>query len=112
MFEDLSDDDRMRLVRFACSFAWADLAVGARERAWILDLLERLELDEADREQAEAWLDHPPDEEELDPFEIPFEQRELFLAVLGKLVGADGKVDPMEVESYAILASLLNDDEE
>ena len=36
MYDELDWDDRLRLVRFACSFAWADLRVGEGERAAFL----------------------------------------------------------------------------
>ncbi len=111
MYDELEWDDRLRLLRFACSFAWADLRVGEGERAWLEGLIDALELDEESREQAEAWLEHPPGEEALDPAEIPEAQRQLFLDVLGRMVVADGSVDPMELESYALLAQLLGEGE-
>ncbi|MCC6527150.1 MAG: TerB family tellurite resistance protein, partial [Polyangiaceae bacterium] len=35
MLSKLSKTDRMRLMRFVCSFAWADLEVQNEERAYV-----------------------------------------------------------------------------
>ena len=43
-------------MRFVCSFAWADLEVTATERAFIVNLVERLDLDDAERDEVAKWL--------------------------------------------------------
>jgi hypothetical protein len=35
MFDALSRDERLLLLRFVCAFAWTDLEVTPRERAFV-----------------------------------------------------------------------------
>ena len=42
--DQLSRTDRLRLMRFVCSFVWADLQVRDRERAFVRKLADRLGL--------------------------------------------------------------------
>jgi uncharacterized tellurite resistance protein B-like protein len=105
--EDLDTEARMRLVGFLCSFAWADLEVQDAERAFVMKLLERFMLDPSEREQAELWLKVPPRPEEVDPTDIPADQRQVFLATTMQLVTADGQVSPAEMETLALFEKLL-----
>ena len=57
MFDALSRDERLLLLRFACAFAWTDLEVTAKERAFVRRLVERLELIGDEAEEVEGWLD-------------------------------------------------------
>jgi uncharacterized tellurite resistance protein B-like protein len=50
MLDQLDREDRLRLMRFVCSFAWADLEVQPEERAFVRRLIARLDLAE-DRAQ-------------------------------------------------------------
>jgi len=110
MLDMLTVDEKVRLVRFMCSFAWADLDVSERERRMIADLIRMLNLPEGVASEAEGWLDHPPDEEDLDPYDIPLEQRRIFVDAAARMVSADGVVDPMEVENFALFEALLGGD--
>ena len=56
-FSDLSTEDRRKLLRLVCSFAWVDHDVDPDERKFILKLIERMDLSELDRRDAIAWLD-------------------------------------------------------
>lgn len=105
--EDLDTEARMRLVGFLCSFAWADLEVQDAERTFVLRLLDRLMLDPSEREQAELWLKVPPRPEEVDPNDIPADQRQVFLSTAMQLVSADGQVSPAEMETLALFEKLL-----
>ena len=82
----LAHDDRMRLLRFVCSFAWADLEIQPSERAFIMDLVVKLGVDEEERETVNEWLQTPPLPEEVDPMEIPVEHRQLFLNTILKIM--------------------------
>ena len=104
---DLDPDDRMRLVRFLCSFAWADLDISEQEKDFIRRMLRELGLDESEREQAERWLVLPPLPEEVDPTDIPQEHRQVFLNAILQLVGADGFVAEKEMETLALFEKLL-----
>jgi len=106
MLDSLSRDDRLRLMKFVCSFAWADLEVQDDERAFVGRLMKALGLEE-DREQIEAWLRRPPRPEEVDPTRVPRAHRELFLDAAKMLFNADGVVDPKERENFELLEQLL-----
>jgi uncharacterized tellurite resistance protein B-like protein len=102
----LSREDRLRLMKFVCSFAWADLEVQDEERAFVTRMITYLELD-ADRKLIEGWLRHPPRPEEVDPTDVPREHRELFLDAVRRLVAADERIDPKEAETLALFEQLL-----
>jgi uncharacterized tellurite resistance protein B-like protein len=102
----LSREDRLRLMKFVCSFAWADLEVQDEERAFVGKMIDYLELD-ADRAQIEGWLRHPPRPEEVDPTDVPREHRELFLDAVRRLVAADDRIHPNEAETLALFEQLL-----
>lgn len=107
MVQQLDRDDRLRLMKFICSFAWADLEIQDEERAFIGKLVKQLELDEADKAQVEAWLELPPTADELDPAEIPRAHRELFLETARAMIVSDGKIDRDEAENFALFELLV-----
>lgn len=104
---DLDPEDRLRLVKFVCSFAWADLQIAESERKMVSKLVRRLRLDADERRQVDGWLEVPPSAEELDPAEIPREHRALFLSVAREMVEADGEIAEEEVENLELLEQLL-----
>jgi uncharacterized tellurite resistance protein B-like protein len=107
MLDALDREDRLQLMRFVCSFAWADLEISDREREFIVNMVARLDLDEEEREQVNKWLEMPPAADELDPADIPREHRQLFLDAARALILADGDVDDAEAENLIILDQLL-----
>jgi uncharacterized membrane protein YebE (DUF533 family) len=107
MLESLSREERLQLMRFVCSFAWADLKIADAERVYIADLISRLELDEAEAHQVEGWLSMPPDPEDVDPTTIPVKHRQIFLDAMLGLVGSDGEIDEAETESFNLLSLLV-----
>ncbi len=104
---ELSKEDRLRLVKFVCSFAWADLEVADTERHFVHRLVRKLKLDPEERRQVEEWLDVPPRPEELDPSEIPREHRATFIAAAREMIQADGAVAEEELENLALFEQLL-----
>ncbi|MEQ1571350.1 MAG: TerB family tellurite resistance protein [Myxococcota bacterium] len=112
--DDLDEESRLRLVRFVCSFAWADLEVQDAERNLVLKLLGELGLDQDEKDQAERWLKVPPAPEDVDPMDIPLDHRQIFLNTVLQVVGADGVVDTKEMETLSIFEKLLraNPDED
>ena len=107
MLKDLDGAARLRLMKFVCSFAWADLEVNAKERAFVGDMLRRLEFDSLERAEVEGWLIVPPRPESVDPTTIPVAHREIFLNAIRGIIEADGKIDSEEVESLTIFRQLL-----
>ncbi|MEQ1502221.1 MAG: TerB family tellurite resistance protein [Myxococcota bacterium] len=111
---DLDTESRLRLVRFVCSFAWADLEVQDAERSLVMRMLDQLGLDGEEKVEAEKWLQMPPYPEDVDPTDIPLEHRQIFLSTILQVVGADGVVDPKEMETLSVFEKLLraNPDED
>jgi hypothetical protein len=107
MVSKLSRPERMRLMRFVCSFAWADLEVQDEERAFVARLMTKLDLDDEERNQVAGWLKVPPPPEEVDPSQVPREHRQLFLDTVRQLVAADRVLDPEERENLALFEQLL-----
>lgn len=105
--QTLDREDRLRLMKFICSFAWADLEVQDAERKFVHRLVAELELDDAEKAKVEDWLEVPPPAEEVDPADIPKAHRQLFLDTVRAIIVADGKVDADEAESFALLEALL-----
>lgn len=104
---ELTNEDRLRLVRFVCSFAWADLEVQDAERGFVKRLLEQLELNDAEQAQAEQWLKLPPRPEDVDPTDIPQEHRDIFLVQVTQMMTVDGVVDPNEMEMLSLFERLM-----
>ena len=103
----LDREDRLRLMRFVCSFAWADLEVQDEERSFVSKMVRRLELEEDDKKQVAGWLEVPPPPEEVDPSEVPKAHRELFLETVRGLIAADKRVDPEERANLELFEQLL-----
>lgn len=103
----LDHADRLRLMKFVCAFAWADLEVADQERSFVQKMIKQLHLSAEDANQVKAWLELPPRTEELDPNEIPREHRKIFLEVARELIAADGTVSEDERENLSLLEQLL-----
>jgi tellurite resistance protein len=99
--------DRMRLMKFVCSFAWADLEIRPEERAFVADLIERLGLDAEETGQVAGWLQTPPPPDAIDPTQVPREHRQIFLDAVQGVVVADGRVAPEERENLELFRDLM-----
>lgn len=104
---DLDSEERLRLVCFVCSFAWADLEIREAERAFVHRLVRELDLSAEERRQVDRWLTDPPAPEEVDPLEIPLEHRRIFLKYARAMIRADDVVDELEVETFSLFEKLL-----
>jgi uncharacterized tellurite resistance protein B-like protein len=107
MMKDLSREERLRLMRFLCSFAWADLEVHAKEQAFVTKMVTKLKLESDEAALVKGWLKVPPPPEEVDPSTVPAEHRRLFLDTVRDLIAADGKLQPEEQEAFALLEALM-----
>ena len=107
MMRSLAREERLRLLKFVCAVAWADLEVHSAERAFARRMVTRLGLGPDEIAQVEAWLQVPPRIDDVDPSEIPLEHRKLFLDTLRELVLADGSIDEQEQASLALLEDLF-----
>lgn len=109
MLENLDRRDRLRLVEFVCSFAWADLEIRPEERVFIGRLIQRLGLGEDENLQVQKWLDRPPRLDDLDPTSIPVAHRRFFVEAIEGLIESDGEVADEERESFEVFKRLLID---
>ncbi|MCB9778037.1 MAG: TerB family tellurite resistance protein [Alphaproteobacteria bacterium] len=107
MIDQLSREERLQLLRFVCSFAWADLEVRDQEKSVVHKLVKSFELDEEEAEEVEALLRSPPDPEDIDPQDIPIEHREIFLEAVKAMIYSDGEISPVEAESFELLDQLI-----
>ena len=104
---ELEKDDRLRLLRFVCSFAWTDLKITDEEREFVRRLVARSELDPEERARVDEWLRTPPDPEDVDPAEVPHAHRELFVRMARQVCAVDGRIVPGERDTLAIFEELL-----
>jgi uncharacterized tellurite resistance protein B-like protein len=103
----LNHTDRMQLMRFVCSFAWADLEVHEKERALVKRMVRALRLDAEEKKKVEGWLDSPPRPEEIDPTTVPHAHRKLFIDAMKAMIVADGTVTREEVEELRLFVALV-----
>jgi len=106
----LSSEERLRLVRFLCSFAWADLDAADREKDFVRVLTRKMGVTPEESLQVEEWLAFPPDPDTVDPTEIPPEHKQVFLAQCLKMVQADGTIDSQEIELLSLFEQLILDE--
>lgn len=107
MLDHLSATDRLRLMRFVCSFAWADFEISPEERAFVARLIRGLELGRDEEIQVHRWLDEPPDIDDLDPTTIPPAHKRFFLEAIEGLIAADGRIVEEESENLELFRALL-----
>jgi len=107
MLDALNREDRLQLMRFVCSFAWADLEITDEEREFIVKMVVRLDLDDEEQDQVAEWLEVPPRADDLDPADIPKEHRQLFLDAAKAMIMSDGNIEDVEAENLIILDQLL-----
>lgn len=107
MLDTLDREDRLQLMRFVCSFAWADLEVTDGERDFVIRLVDKLDLDDDERKQVAKWLEVPPRADDLDPADVPREHRQLFLDAARAMILSNGRLGDVEAENLVILDQLL-----
>ena len=101
----LDPQTRKTLLKVACFAAWSDLSVAPEERREILSLAARMAVDEAELAEVVGWLKGPP--EEVDPYDLPVEHRQLFLDTLCDVVEADGVIAPEECETVRLIREFI-----
>ncbi|WP_437534441.1 TerB family tellurite resistance protein [Sorangium sp. So ce726] len=106
MLDKLSREERLQLMRFICSFAWADLQVRDQEREFVRKMILRLHLDAEEAKQVRSWLEVPPAADDVDPMKIPRAHRQLFLNAAREMISSDGEIGEEERESLSLLDQL------
>ena len=109
MFEQLSRDERLLLLRFVCAFAWTDLQIHEGERKFVERLIERMQLSSEDRAEALAYLHVAPSPEATNPKLVPPQHRQVFIDSVRALIYADGEVDAEERDRFEKLKTALSD---
>lgn len=107
MMQDLDRPERMRLMKFVCSFAWADLEIHPGEREFIARMVNHIDLDPEERAQVNRWLEVPPHPQEVDPTAIPTEHRETFVKSIIGIIESDGVISEEEKDNLALFENLL-----
>lgn len=107
VIQDLAPAERMQLMKFVCSFAWADLQIHPQEREFIARMARQLDLDLGERQQINRWLELPPHPHEVDPTLIPLEHRKTFVESIVGIIESDGVVSEEERDSLALFEHLL-----
>ena len=107
VLNELTREERLLLMRFVCSFAWADDEVKPEERELVARMIRRLQLDDDERRQVLEWLESPPAAGFVDPKQVPKAHRMKFLRAVESTVTVDGEVSPEERESLLRFAKLI-----
>ena len=107
VLQDLEREERMRLMKFVCSFAWADLEIHPDERAYIARMVQRIQLNPEEQKQVALWLQVPPHVSEIDPTTIPRAHRATFVESILGLIEADGVVSEEERDNFELFENLL-----
>lgn len=107
MLDRLGRGERMRLMKFVCSFAWADLEIRPEERQFIRKMVARLALDDEEKKEVQAWLDLPPAPESIDPTLVPSAHRRVFIEAIKGVIASDGEIAPEEIENLRLFRDLV-----
>ncbi len=103
--KSLPRDERLLLLKFVCSFVWADLEVDDAERLFVWDLVRQAELHADEERLVREWLRSPPSD--VDPAAVPVHHRRQFVEAAREAVEANGRVTEVERESLELLDQLL-----
>ncbi len=106
--DDLDSAERLALMKFVCSFAWADLKVVPQERAFVARMVDRLGLGAAETARVKSWLESPPPPDAVDPMDIPRRHRVIFLEAVRGVIRVDGVIAEEEREQFEVLSELLD----
>lgn len=102
----LLHEEKLLIFKFLCVLAWSDFKIHPSERKFIEELTQTFEVGPKIAQMVQAWLQHPPRPEEVDPYSIPKEMIELVLEHASGVAKADGGIDIFELEIIELLHSL------
>jgi tellurite resistance protein len=106
---ELSENERVDLVRFLCSFAWADGEVQAEERAVLGRVIDGLSLDPGRHAEVTAWLSEAPDMDGFDFGAIAEDKRAVFLDLAFEVAAAHGGLGGEELGKLKMFMSFSDD---
>ncbi len=96
--DELTESDRTELMRFLCSFAWADGEVQPQEKTMLERVLGGLNMSPEARAKVEPWLTAPPDVEGRELKAIDDAKREAFIDFAYEVAAADGEIAADELK--------------
>jgi len=96
--------EKMKLLRFAATFVWADLELAPHEETFMLALAKELAVDAV---AARSVLSRPPRPDDVDPTRIHPALAARVRDVALRAIAADGRVDEQEMELWDLLDELL-----
>lgn len=102
---ELTEAERVELMRFLCSFAWADGEVQSQERELLERVLGGLKLGTQARAEVTEWLFTPPDMTGFDFAAIAAEKRQLFLDQAFAVASAHGGLAAEELRHLQMFMS-------
>jgi hypothetical protein len=108
MIENCTSEEKLQIMRFICTFAWADLKVVQAERQFIMRFCDTLVLNDDERKEVESWLKHPQHPDDIDPFSLPKHLHEYVLSAAQAISIVDGEFDDKESELLEILQGILS----
>lgn len=96
--DDLTESERLELMRFLCSFAWADGVVQPQEKTVLERILGSLELSAEAHAEAEGWLTAAPSVQGRALRSIDEKKRATFIDGAYEVAAADGEIAADELE--------------
>ena len=108
VLNEMTREERLLLLRFVCSFAWADDQMREEERALVRRYVDKLRLDETEQSQVREWLSRPPPAESVDPDLVPTRHRVAFVRAIESVIAVDGEVAPAERDRLIEIAKMLH----
>ena len=109
---ELTTDEKLRVMRFICAFAWADLEIQSDEVKLIHQIMNALDLDKIHYPTVLGWLKRPPRAEDVDPLSIPDNLKEIILDAATGVILADGELQDSEMEMLELLQNILQGEED
>lgn len=103
---ELSEKNKLALLRFAASFLWADFEVDERERTFFDALARELGFTRHDP-RVSAVLAIPPTPDQVDPMRVDPTLASTLRTVALNAIAADGHVDAGEMRMFYLLDELL-----
>lgn len=103
---ELSEKNKLALLRFAASFLWADFEVDERERTFFDALARELGFTHHDP-RVNAVLAIPPTPDQVDPMRVDPTLASTLRTVALNAIAADGRVDAGEMQMFYLLDELL-----
>jgi prepilin-type processing-associated H-X9-DG protein len=106
MLDQLSQQERLLLLRLLASFAWVDGHVAEAEKKFVRRLMGKLALSEDETKDVEGWLLVAPSEPAAVETIAP-EHRRIVVESVRAMIFVDGKIEPEEQAQFDKLRALL-----